>query len=89
MNKATARSACLLAAMLPGLAAAQSSVTISGLIDGGIGYVNNQHGSATTLFGSGVLAPNNLLTFKGAEDLGGGQQGPTRLDAQVGKAVRL
>lgn len=65
---------CLLAAtpvLAPAIASAQTSVTLSGVIDGGITYVNNQHGGTVTLLDSGILAPN-MLTFKGTEDLGGG-----------------
>ncbi|WP_373377636.1 porin [Cupriavidus nantongensis] len=81
MKTSTALPACLVAAMLPALASAQSSVTLSGVIDGGITYVNNQHGGAATLLDSGVLAPN-LLTFKGTEDLGGGTKALFELTSQ-------
>ncbi|SOF00739.1 porin [Burkholderia sp. OK233] len=59
---------CTVALMAPGFAGAQSSVTLQGVIDAGVTYVNNQHGGAATLFDSGVLSPD-LLTFKGSEDL--------------------
>ena len=55
------------ACIAPGIACAQSSVTLQGVIDAGVTYVNNQHGGAATLFDSGVLSPD-LLTFKGSED---------------------
>ncbi len=40
-------------------------------MDGGVTYVNSQHGGAVTLFDSGIYAPNTL-TFSGSEALGGG-----------------
>ncbi|AOJ94835.1 porin [Burkholderia multivorans] len=54
-------------------ASAQSSVTLSGLIDAGVTYVNNEHGGSKTFLDSGVFAPN-MLTLKGAEDIGGGNR---------------
>lgn len=62
-------------------ASAQNSVTLQGMIDGGVTYVNNQHGGSATLFDSGIFAPN-LITLKGAEDLGGGNKAIFDLTSQ-------
>jgi predicted porin len=78
---ATSVACCAIAALAPAGAQAQSTVTLQGIIDGGLTYVNNQHGGAATLFDSGILAPN-LLTFKGAEDLGGGNKAVFDLTSQ-------
>jgi predicted porin len=60
---------------------AQSSVSIQGVIDAGVTYVNNQHGSASTLFDSGILTPT-MFSIKGAEDLGGGSKAVFELTSQ-------
>ena len=56
---------CAALALFALSARAQSSVTLQGMIDGGVTYVNNQHGGAVTLFDSGIFAPN-LFTLTGA-----------------------
>ncbi|WP_118184746.1 porin [Paraburkholderia phosphatilytica] len=70
---ATATSAVL--ATFAGAAHAQSSVTLYGLIDAGISYVNNSKtstgASSLTKFDDGV-AQGSRWGLRGAEDLGGG-----------------
>ena len=53
------------------IAYAQSSVTLYGLIDGGLSYVTNAGGHAQVLENSGIMR-NNRWGMKGIEDLGGG-----------------
>ncbi len=60
---------------------AQSSITLQGMFDGGVTYVNNQHGGASTLFDSGIYAPNTL-TISGSEALGGGTKAIFNLTSQ-------
>ena len=50
---------------------AQSSVTLYGLIDAGITYTNNQHGSSTWQERSGTVN-GSRWGLRGSEDLGGG-----------------
>ncbi|TDY15829.1 putative porin [Paraburkholderia sp. BL6665CI2N2] len=59
---------------------AQSSVTLYGIVSGGIGYVNNEGGKSvvTTLTGS---LQNNRWGIQGIEDLGGGLQAIFALDS--------
>ena len=72
---------CALGPTVSGTVLAQSNVTLQGVIDGGVTYVNNLHGGAATLFDSGILSPD-VLTFKGSEDLGGGYKAIFELTSQ-------
>ena len=55
----------------PAVVHAQSSVTLYGILDAGITYVNNTGGSHVVKFDDGV-SYGNRFGFKGVEDLGGG-----------------
>ncbi|MDR5776111.1 MULTISPECIES: porin [unclassified Caballeronia] len=61
------------AAGAPALSHAQSSVTLYGILDAGITYVNNTGGSHVVKFDDGV-SYGNRIGFRGVEDLGGGLQ---------------
>ena len=52
---------------------AQSSVTLYGILDAGITYVNNTGGAHAVKFDDGI-SYGNRIGFKGVEDLGGGLQ---------------
>ncbi|WP_418017022.1 porin [Paraburkholderia caribensis] len=77
----TGLAGCVIAALFHADVYAQGSVALQGMIDGGITYVNNQHGRAVTLFDSGIFAPNTL-TISGIEDLGGGTKAVFNLTSQ-------
>jgi predicted porin len=69
---------------LSGLAAAQSTVSLSGIVDGGIEYLRTSapHGAATvTRMQSGNLQADRM-TFSAVEDLGGGMKAMVRLENQ-------
>ncbi|WP_409364498.1 porin [Burkholderia sp. Bp8998] len=57
--------------MYGGMAHAQSSVTLYGIIDAGVTYVSNTGGSGVVKFDDGV-SYGNRWGLKGTEDLGGG-----------------
>ena len=65
----------------PTAAYAQSSVTLYGILDAGITYVNNAGGAHQFKFDDGV-SYGNRIGFKGVEDLGGGLQSGIR--ARIG-----
>ena len=66
-------------AALSGVAAAQS-VTIYGVVDGGLQYTSKDGG--TTAYKNGGLSPS-ILGFKGSEDLGGGLKANFNLEAHL------
>ncbi|MEX3967868.1 porin [Paraburkholderia sp. EG286B] len=55
----------------PIFACAQGSLTLYGILDAGITYVNNQQGKSVVMSDSGILQ-GNRWGFLGKEDLGGG-----------------
>jgi GBP family porin len=75
------RSAICLGAMcaLPGTSWAQSSVSLYGLMDVGINYINNDGGKSNVDMTSGVLQ-GNRFGLLGSEDLGGGLKAVFRLE---------
>lgn len=60
-----------LAGVISGQASAQSSVTLYGIIDGGLVYEKGGAAGSVTKVGSGVQSQSRF-GFKGTEDLGGG-----------------
>ena len=60
-------------------AAAQTSVTLYGVVDNAIAYSSNQGGHSNTYMNSGALAASKFGLF-GTEDLGGGTQALFRLE---------
>lgn len=84
--KFVAQAACAVALAWSGAAQAQDSVSIYGIIDTGVLYTTNANAN-----GNGVLKVPSLtgtfpsrLGFKGAEDLGGGNQALFVLEAGFG-----
>lgn len=74
---------CLLAASLScaGMASAQSTVTLFGVLDATVQRVGGSTASVTRLGSSGLA--NSRLGFRGREDLGGGMAASFWLEAQV------
>ncbi|MDN7858505.1 porin [Burkholderia cepacia] len=70
-TKVAVAAALACAACVPAIGHAQSSVTLYGILDAGITYVNNTGGSHVVKFDDGV-AYGNRFGLKGTEDLGGG-----------------
>ncbi|NHH81417.1 porin [Burkholderia gladioli] len=71
MKVAAAGAAALAMAGVSSTSHAQSSVTLYGIIDAGITYVNNSGGAHVFKFDDGV-SYGNRIGFKGTEDLGVG-----------------
>jgi predicted porin len=57
--------------MLPGIACAQSSVTLYGYLGGGVRWTNGLKGGSAVAFNNNILA-GNRFGISGEEDLGGG-----------------
>ncbi|NVD97054.1 porin [Massilia sp. BJB1822] len=74
--------ALAIAACFAGPALAQSSVTIYGIADAGVMYVNNGGNDSRTKLVSGI-ADGSRLGFKGTEDIGGGYKAIFNLEARV------
>lgn len=72
--------AAAVAGMFSAGAYAQSSVTLYGSLDAGIGYVNNVVGEALWAQTSGALS-DNYFGLRGVEDLGGGNRAIFRLES--------
>ncbi|QSN64556.1 porin [Caballeronia sp. M1242] len=68
------------ASIAPLQAQAQSSVTLYGILDAGITYVNNTGGSHVVKFDDGI-SYGNRIGFRGTEDLGGGLQAVFALES--------
>ncbi|SAK67838.1 porin [Caballeronia catudaia] len=80
-NRALTRaSLSLAAAAFCGTAAAQSSVTLYGVVDNAFAYVNNQRGHSNVYMSQGNLQASKFGLL-GAEDLGGGTKAIFRLES--------
>ncbi|GAB3626838.1 Outer membrane porin protein [Pandoraea terrae] len=72
--------AVAVAAAIPAVSSAQSSVTLYGAVDNALAYTNNQKGSSNVYLKSGSLE-SAKFGFKGQEDLGGGSRALFRLES--------
>jgi len=72
--------AAAVASMCSAGAYAQSSVTLYGSLDAGIGYVNNVLGESLWAQTSGALS-DNYFGLRGVEDLGGGNRAIFKLES--------
>lgn len=67
-----------------GAAMAQSSVTLFGIVDTGIGYVNNATGNNSSKYGVGTSGnATSRLGLRGTEDLGGGLKAGFWLEGEI------
>lgn len=65
---------------------AQSSVTLYGIVDGGVRYTNNGHGAVTTMNTNSWLSSNRVGVI-GHEDLGAGWQANFQLEEGFNEAT--
>lgn len=86
---------CILAASCAGAAHAQSSVTLYGVIDAGVGYTSGAAGHSLVSVNSGNVA-GSRWGMKGVEDLGGGlraiftlEGGYSSVNGTLGQGNRL
>lgn len=79
MRKVWQSGAAACAVVLASTASAQSSVTLYGIVDDGIGWTSNQGGHSNVQMLSGYMQ-GNRLGFLGREDLGGGNFAVFRLE---------
>lgn len=78
-----ARSIAVAAALCcAGVASAQSSVTVYGIVDAAVTVINNQAGGTKTALEAGQLATSRW-GFKGTEDLGGGLKANFMLESTL------
>jgi predicted porin len=78
-----ARSVAVAAALCcAGIASAQSSVTVYGIVDAAVTVINNQAGGTKTQLEAGQLATSRW-GFKGTEDLGGGLKANFMLESTL------
>ena len=67
-----------------GAAMAQSSVTLFGIIDAGVGYIDNATANGGNKFGLGTSGnATSRIGFRGVEDLGGGLKAGFWLEGEV------
>jgi outer membrane protein OmpU len=79
-NAAALGAIALATMLLSGACHAQSSVTLYGIIDGGVTWVNNAGGSHQVKFDDGISYANRF-GLKGTEDLGGGLKAVFELES--------
>ncbi|QXZ09838.1 porin [Comamonas sp. Y33R10-2] len=71
-----------------GAAMAQSSVTLYGIVDANVGYVNHAGASNSSAYGLGNSGnATSRLGFRGVEDLGGGLKAKFTLEGGLGNDV--
>lgn len=67
-----------------GAAMAQSSVTLFGIVDTAVGYVNNANAAGNNLYGLSTSGnATSRLGFRGTEDLGGGLKAGFWLEGEI------